>query len=63
MSGQNEFSDHPLLTVEKAAERLQLSRNTLNNWMSQGKLKRCKIGGRTFIKREEVEQILAKAME
>jgi len=52
-----------LLTVVETATKLHLSVGTVNNWLSQGRLKRCKIGRKTFVRRAEVEQILAKAME
>jgi len=52
-----------LLTVVETATKLHLSVGTVNNWLSQGRLKRCKIGRKTFVRRSEVEQILAKAME
>ena len=52
-----------LLTVVETATKLHLSVGTVNNWLSQGRLKRCKIGRKTFVQRSEVEQILAKAME
>ena len=55
--------DHPLLTIPEAAKALRLSKNTLNNWLSQGKLKRVKIGRKTFISRQEVNQLLADAMK
>ena len=55
--------DHPLLTILEAAKALRLSKNTLNNWLSQGKLKRVKIGRKTFISRQEVNQLLADAMK
>ena len=54
---------HEILTVVETATQLRLSVGTINNWLSQGKLKRCKIGRKTFVRRAEVEQILAKAME
>jgi len=53
---------HPLLTIIEAAEVLRLSKNTLNNWLSQGKLKRVKIGRKTFVSRQEVNQLLADAL-
>ena len=56
MKDQN--NSHPLITVNEAAEILRLSRNTLNNWMSQGRIQRLKVGGRTFLAREEIEGIL-----
>ena len=54
---------HELLTVVETATKLHLSVGTVNNWLSQGRLKRCKIGRKTFVRRAEVEQILANAMK
>jgi len=56
-------SDHPLMTVVEAAESLRLSKHTVHNWLSQGRLNRVKVGGRTFLKREEVQALLSKAMK
>jgi len=53
---------HPLMTVKEASEMLRLSKNTLNNWLSQGRIKRVKIGRRTFIARQEVENLLNSAL-
>lgn len=53
---------HPLMTVDEASLRLRISKNTLNNWLSQRKLKRCKIGRKTFIRRTEVEAIIQRSM-
>jgi len=58
------LQDHPiLLTVSEASELLRLSPNTLQNWLSQGRLKRVKIGRRTFISRREVEGLLSRALQ
>ena len=58
----NEYYNHPLMTLEEASRELRLSKNTLNNWLSQGKIKRVKIGRKTFLDRKEVERILAAAL-
>ena len=54
--------EHCLMTIEEAALALRLSRFTLNNWLSQGRIKRVKIGRRTFIARQEVENLLNSAL-
>ena len=54
---------HPLLTVAEASKILRVSPNTLNNWMSQGKIRRVKIGRKTFLDRAEIERILNKALK
>ena len=59
---ENEKISHPLMTVQEASERLRLTKNTLNNWLSQGRIKRVKIGRRTFIARQEVESLLNSAL-
>ena len=61
MTQQN--PNHPLMTIQEASEALRLSRNTLNNWLSIGRLKRVKIGARTFLSREEIEGILKDALQ
>ena len=58
----NEYYNHPLMTLEEASRELRLSKNTLNNWLSQGKIKRVKIGRKTFLDRKEVAGILAAAL-
>ena len=58
----DEYYNHPLMTLEEASQELRLSKNTLNNWLSQGKIKRVKIGRKTFLDRKEVEGILAAAL-
>ena len=54
---------HPLLTVAEASKILRVSPNTLNNWMSQRKIRRVKIGRKTFLDRAEIESMLNKALE
>ena len=58
----DEYYNHPLMALEEASRELRLSKNTLNNWLSQGKIKRVKIGRKTFLDRKEVEGILAAAL-
>ena len=58
----DEYYNHPLMTLEEASRELRLSKNTLNNWLSQGKIKRVKIGRKTFLDRKEVAGILAAAL-
>ena len=54
--------EHCLMTIEEAATALRLSRFTLNNWLSQGRIKRVKIGRRTFIARQEIDDLLSNAL-
>ena len=52
-----------LISLEEAAELIKIKKGTLQNWLSQGsKFKRVKIGGRTFIDRLEVEDLLQVAL-
>ncbi len=52
-----------LISVEEAAELIKIKKGTLQNWLSQGsKFKRVKIGGRTFIDRLELENLLQVAL-
>ena len=59
---ETEKTLHPLMTVQEASERLRLTKNTLNNWLSQGRIKRVKIGRRTFVAREEIDELLSSAL-
>ena len=52
-----------LMPLEDAAVLMKIEKGTLQNWLSQGsKFKRVKIGGRTFIDRLEVEDLLQVAL-
>ena len=52
-----------LISVEEAAELIKIKKGTLQNWLSQGsKFKRVKVGGKTFIDRLEVEDLLQMAL-
>ena len=48
-----------LISVEEAAKRLGgLSKWTVHSWLSQGKLQRTKVGGRTMIRESELEKVI-----
>jgi len=48
-----------LLSVEEAAKRLGgLSKWTVHSWLSQGKLQRTKVGGRTMIRESELQKVI-----
>ena len=52
-----------LIPIDEAADLMKIKKGTLQNWLSQGsKFKRVKIGGRTFIDRLEVEDLLQVAL-
>lgn len=48
-----------LLSVSEAARRLGgISRWTVHAWLSQGKLQRTKVGGRTMIRESELAKVI-----
>jgi excisionase family DNA binding protein len=48
-----------LLSVEEAAKRLGgISKWTVHAWLSQGKLERTKVGGRTMIRESELQKVI-----
>ena len=52
-----------VISVDEAADLIKIKKGTLQNWLSQGsKFKRVKIGGRTFIDRLELENLLQVAL-
>jgi excisionase family DNA binding protein len=49
----------PLLSVEEAARRLGgISKWTVHAWLSQGRLQRTKVGGRTMIRQSELAKVI-----
>jgi excisionase family DNA binding protein len=54
----------PLLyDVDGAAEALNVSRYTIRAWLAQGKLRRVKIGSRTFVDPAELRQFVERAKQ
>jgi excisionase family DNA binding protein len=48
-----------LLSVNEAARRLGgISKWTIHAWLSQGRLQRTKVGGRTMIRESELEKVI-----
>lgn len=48
-----------LLSVEEAARRLGgISKWTIHAWLSQGRLQRTKVGGRTMIRESELGKVI-----
>jgi excisionase family DNA binding protein len=48
-----------LLSVEETARRLGgISKWTIHAWLSQGKLQRTKVGGRTMIRESELQKVI-----
>jgi excisionase family DNA binding protein len=52
-----------LLTTKEAAELLRVSHWTISAWLSQGKLKRVKAGGRTLIAKSDLEAFLTRSSD
>lgn len=49
----------PLLSIEEAARRLGgISKWTVHTWLSQGRLQRTKVGGRTMIRESELAKVI-----
>ena len=48
-----------LLSIDDAARRLGgLSKYTIQAWLSQGKLRRTKVGSRTMIRESELQRMI-----
>ena len=48
-----------LLSVEEAARRLGgISKWTVHAWLSQGRLQRTKVGGRTMVRESELQKVI-----
>ena len=48
-----------LLSIEEAARRLGgISKWTVHAWLSQGKIQRTKVGGRTMIRESELQKVI-----
>jgi excisionase family DNA binding protein len=55
----SDFRTDPLLSVDEAARRLGgISKWTVHAWLSQGRLQRTKVGGRTMIRESELEKVI-----
>lgn len=51
--------ENNLLSVEEVARRLGgLSKFTIHTWLSQGRLRRTKVGGRTMIRESELQKVI-----
>ena len=52
-----------LMSVNEAARRLGgISKWTVHAWLSQGRLQRTKVGGRTMIRESELEKVIQDAV-
>lgn len=48
-----------LISVDEAAKRLGgISKWTVHAWLSQGRLRRTKVGGRTMIRESELAKVI-----
>ena len=48
-----------LLSIEETAKRLGgISKWTVHAWLSQGKMQRTKVGGRTMIRESELQRVI-----
>jgi excisionase family DNA binding protein len=56
--GIKEMMVGTLVTTKEAAELLRVSHWTVSAWLSQGKLRRVKAGGRTLIAKGDLEAFL-----
>lgn len=53
-----------LLSVEEVAQRLGgLSRWTIYSWLSQGRMRRTKVGSRTFVRESELARVIKEEPE
>lgn len=52
-----------VVTTKEAAELLKLSPYTIAAWLSQGKLRRIKVGSRTLIAKSDLEKLLQQGIE
>jgi excisionase family DNA binding protein len=56
---ESEMNVDSLLSVTEAAKRLGgISKWTIHAWLSQGKLRRTKVGGRTMIRESELAKMI-----
>ena len=54
---ENEFDE--LLSVPEVAKRLGgLSPQTVHQWLSQGRMRRCKVGSRTMVRASELRKVI-----
>ena len=55
------MASQPLLTVSQVAEEFQVTTQTIRNWIDGGALPAAKIGRAFRVKREDVDELLARA--
>ena len=62
MEGNVKKLSQRLLTLDEASSLLKINKGTLQNWLSQKRIKRVKMGGKTFVDSESIENLLVKAL-
>ena len=62
MEGNLKQLSQRLLTLDEASTLLKINKGTLQNWLSQKRIKRVKMGGKTFVDSESIENLLVKAL-
>ena len=62
MEGNLKQLSQRLLTLDEASTLLKINKGTLQNWLSQKRIKRVKMGGKTFVDSESIENLLIKAL-
>ena len=55
------MATQPLLTVTQVADEFQVTTQTIRNWIDGGALPAAKIGRAFRVKREDVDELLARA--
>lgn len=52
-----------LFSIEAAAELLSISAWTVRKWITDGKIKSCKLGSRRVIPRSEIRRIIENSLQ
>ena len=52
-----------VVTTKEAAAMLKLSHYTISAWLTQGKLRRIKLGSRTLLAKSDLEKLLQQGLE
>ena len=47
-----------IMTIDEGARVLRVKNGTIRNWLSQGRLKKIKLCGKTYLDRLEIEEII-----
>ena len=63
MNGVLEDLSQRLLRLEEASHLLKINKGTLQNWLSQKRIKRVKMDGKTFVDAKALENILIEALK